>query len=203
MSYNGTVRCRYCYEKGHNVRGCEKLQAEVKANVNGYYHQRYAKYFDSEGNKLADKSSKSCSYCKNTGHTKRTCETKLAHFIHNLNTNAEYRKDWLDFVKSKGLGIGSLVFFHGNQYLVTEINYENVYCGSGSGKHFSMIPVSEHSYYKSFHLDSWSVRHFDSFITVDSCSQEFPEPSEEWKKGGHDQIVNFTCKIENPFRSLY
>ena len=30
MSWNGTVRCSYCYQSGHNRRGCEKLTLDVK-----------------------------------------------------------------------------------------------------------------------------------------------------------------------------
>jgi len=69
MSYNGTVRCGWCNEKGHNKRTCE----------------RYKKYLDKHSDipriasmieaRKARKTTK-CSFCGASGHNKRTCEVK-------------------------------------------------------------------------------------------------------------------------------
>ena len=31
MSWNGTVTCSYCYERGHNRRSCPEITANVRA----------------------------------------------------------------------------------------------------------------------------------------------------------------------------
>ena len=69
---SGTVHCHHCWNEGHNVKTCPKLTEDVKADPGGYYHRRYSKYFDEQGNRKQDNTTRSCSYCKNPGHTKRT-----------------------------------------------------------------------------------------------------------------------------------
>ena len=45
MSWNGTVRCGNCYDKGHNRNGCPKLKEEmqkrIEADPEDYYAQKY------------------------------------------------------------------------------------------------------------------------------------------------------------------
>jgi len=52
MSWNGTVRCRHCYEEGHNRRTCPQLTEQYKRRAEnevnggeqeGYWHREYAK----------------------------------------------------------------------------------------------------------------------------------------------------------------
>ena len=37
MSWSGTVRCGYCYNEGHNMRGCPKRKARAAEDIaNGH-----------------------------------------------------------------------------------------------------------------------------------------------------------------------
>ena len=35
MSYNGTVRCSYCYKTGHNRRSCPELSRQIEERYHG------------------------------------------------------------------------------------------------------------------------------------------------------------------------
>ena len=35
MSYNGTVTCSHCYQRGHNKRKCPSLTEEIKGKYDG------------------------------------------------------------------------------------------------------------------------------------------------------------------------
>lgn len=196
-----SIRCRHCYGKGHNVRSCKKLEEQVKNNPTCYYALKYDNLFDKDGNKKKAKDSKSCSYCKEPGHTRRTCNTKMMDLVHNIKTNAEYRQDWLAFMKSKGMGVGALISVYNNQYLVTGFNFDNVICQQGNAREVTIMPVSEHSYYNAISVGPWEIKNFDLHYIVESPSDHFPEPNEEWKKGMTQYFSNYIGKVENPFRN--
>lgn len=66
MSYNGTVRCSYCYNKGHNRRSCPELKKFIEENPDSWRAVQAR-----ESKKRASK--RKCSWCDNTGHNLRTC----------------------------------------------------------------------------------------------------------------------------------
>ena len=69
-----TVRCSYCYEYGHNKRGCpehKKRIEEIRALDPNDYRVRV---FDSKKAAASRKSTNTnCSWCRNTGHDRRRC----------------------------------------------------------------------------------------------------------------------------------
>jgi hypothetical protein len=68
MSYNGTVRCGWCGQTGHNRRGCPEFKKHVaKAAAEG---DRWA--VDQLERKKRP-STRRCSWCGNKGHNKKTC----------------------------------------------------------------------------------------------------------------------------------
>ena len=66
MSYNGTVRCGWCAEEGHNKRTCERYKRYLEKNSQ---HPFIAM-------ELEDRKATKCSFCGERGHNKRTCEVK-------------------------------------------------------------------------------------------------------------------------------
>ena len=66
MSYNGTVRCSYCYNTGHNRSSCPKLKKFIEENPDSW---RAVQARDAK----ARASKRKCSWCGNTGHNARTC----------------------------------------------------------------------------------------------------------------------------------
>ena len=124
MSYNGTVNCRWCYQKGHNKRSCPEYTEILKKRAlqeindgegyNGYWGKQYNKrvkktglYADGtamskEAIKAATKSSRRrCKYCAKQGHNRRTCPT--------LKTDkASWSQDQLAWRKKIRLGLRKL-----------------------------------------------------------------------------------------------
>ena len=106
MSWNGTVRCSNCYEKGHNRNGCPKLkeamQKRLEENPNDYYAQEYFE-------KKQRTSKRTCGYCKESGHNRKTCsETKKDRDVF-ISQNQTAREKALDWLKKAGVGVGALV----------------------------------------------------------------------------------------------
>jgi hypothetical protein len=202
MSYSRTVRCRHCYKEGHNVKSCEVLTKEVKDNPDGYYYRRYKKYFNPDGIRKKASVVKKCSYCNEPGHTKRTCDTKLNDMIANIKTNAEYRRDMYNFLKEKGLGVGSLVTIHKHMYLVTGIDWDNFSCGDNrwDKSHVQLHSVDGNSNYTKFAIDEYIIKYDRQSIKVDSPEHNIPEPSSEWFSGRSEYYKDFQGLVSNPFR---
>jgi len=118
MSWNGTVRCSNCYDKGHNRSGCPKLKAEMQKrldeNPDDY---RATNYFE----KKQRRSKRTCGYCENEGHNRKTCsEAKQDQGVF-MQKNRTAREKALTWLKSCGIGVGALV------------EYETYYNGKGLG----------------------------------------------------------------------
>ncbi len=125
MSWNGTVTCRHCWNKGHNTRTCPKLTEQWKrraedevANgdgLEGYWTQKYVKrtglYPDgTQAPKSAKpKQKRRCKYCAATGHNTRTCQvlkTDKAAYVEEV---IAYRVKLLEGMKEVGCGVGALL----------------------------------------------------------------------------------------------
>lgn len=195
------MRCNHCYREGHNVKTCKKLEDDVKSNLGGYYHRRYEKYFDKEGNRKKDSTTRRCSYCGEPGHTKRTCDTKLNDMIANIKTNAEYRWDMYNFLKDKGLGVGSLVTIANNMFLVTEIKWDKFTCGDNrwNQHHLEFHSVDGNSSHRNFTIDEYIIKYSRDSIQVDVPEHNIPEPSDEWFSGRSEFYEDFQGLIQNPF----
>ncbi len=108
MSWNGTVRCSYCYQKGHNRATCKDLKEDMQSRLKANPDDPYAKhYFWKKGKKT--KRPKNCGWCHHSGHTRRTCkELKNAKKVA-VEKCSEWRKRCVEEMKKTGLGIGALV----------------------------------------------------------------------------------------------
>ena len=109
MSYNGTVRCSFCYQTGHNRRSCPELKKYCDENPDS----DWAKF---EKQRKAKVNKKRCGFCGEAGHNARTCPAKAA-----------LKTDWLshnrvgtDLVErtllEMGYGRGALVEFDKPEY---------------------------------------------------------------------------------------
>lgn len=199
--YRSTVRCSHCWKEGHNVKSCSQLTEEVKANPGGRAHRRYSKYFDEEGNRKDASSARSCSYCNEIGHTKRTCETKLNDLVYNIKTNQEYRNDVYAWFKKKGLGVGSLVTIYGNMYLVTQINWDEFTCGDQSWNkhHLYLEPLQRSSRtYTKFYLEDSYMRPETPYPVIQVDSEvEVAKPAAEWFEGRSEFYREHKGRVTN------
>ncbi len=103
MSYNGTVRCGQCHNKGHNKRSCPELKRLAAADPNGYYGRQVAAM------KQRSAAPRKCSYCKEPGHTRRTCQTLKTHKREARQDTTLVRKGLKKWLAASGLAPGALI----------------------------------------------------------------------------------------------
>ena len=132
MSYNGTVRCRWCYEKGHNKRTCPAYTAYLKKQAEKYGGALLVTYVKRTGEmpdgsaptgelavakETAKKASKRrCSWCVKMrmvgggyGHNRRTCPHRKTWHLDQMRDSRELRQSILNRAESLGVGMGTLV----------------------------------------------------------------------------------------------
>ena len=103
MSYNGTVRCGHCHNKGHNKRSCPELKRLAAADPSGYYGRVVARMEEQS------KTPRKCSYCKEPGHTRRTCSTLKKHKLDAKRNTTLVRKGLQKWLQASGIGPGALI----------------------------------------------------------------------------------------------
>lgn len=196
------MQCGYCFEEGHNVKSCTKLTETVQKSPGGYTHSRYRKYFNDDGTRKKTSVTRTCSYCSEPGHTRRTCDVKLNDMVANIKTNAEYRRDMYNFLKEKGAGVGSLVTMSNKMYLITGIQWDNFTCGDNrwNATHLDLHSVSGDSTYTKFAIDQYIIQYHRDAIKVESPEHDIPEPSSEWFSGKSKFYEDFKGRVSNPFR---
>ena len=106
MSWNGTVRCSNCYDKGHNRSGCPKLKEDMQKRLDADPNDwRATDYFE----KKQRRSKRACGYCKESGHNRKTCfEAKKDRDVF-IQQNQDAREKALEWMKGSGVGVGALV----------------------------------------------------------------------------------------------
>ena len=155
-NYNGTVTCGYCYNQGHNKRSCPTYTERTRQNYERakesgsadleYYARALAKRTgvnpeSGETQKRRNESyGRKCSYCREGGHSRRTCSSIKDDHRNYRRMASVVRKDMLARMQEHGFGIGSLVTLTGSEwnaeageyqdttsaYLVTKIKWENI-----------------------------------------------------------------------------
>ena len=156
-NYNGTVTCGHCYNQGHNKRSCsrytERMQRayqEAKDDGNAphieYYAAQVAKRtgINPETGATRKRRNESygrkCSYCREGGHSRRTCPALKEDQRNYRRMASVVRRDMLARMQDHGFGVGSLVTMKASQwneaaseyqdttnaYLVTGIKWENI-----------------------------------------------------------------------------
>ena len=104
MSWNGTVYCGYCGQKGHNRVSCPERKAEALRNPGGWTANQLKKEADRRKSKP-----RACSYCREPGHNRSTCKVLKDDKSKLLSDVAHFRLRFLKNLKNAGLGIGALV----------------------------------------------------------------------------------------------
>lgn len=137
MSWNGTVRCRHCYGKGHNRRSCPdltRIYKEQAENGSEYSRREYEKRtgMHLDGTKVAKEkraaaNPRRCTYCGARGHNRRTCEVLKENRAAYAVDAIAYRRRLVDAMRSAGVGVGALVQTErwGDTYcwMITKINW--------------------------------------------------------------------------------
>lgn len=115
MSWNGTVRCGHCYEKGHNRRSCPHLKERLEEQAAA--GDSYA------AERLRKSQTKKCSYCKNKyhkddplKHNARTCKWRIRNEKKIVNETIARRYEIYNRMQEAGFNIGALVGFDEEVY---------------------------------------------------------------------------------------
>ena len=129
MSWNGTVTCRFCGERGHNKRTCpaytEKLKSYAQNEVDagegqeGYWHKQYAKrtgtWVDGSSAKELKKGRRDagqqrrCTFCGERGHNRRSCPELVKAVDNYVSELHRFRQGILADMRERGLGTGALL----------------------------------------------------------------------------------------------
>tara|TARA_Y100001938_G_scaffold60646_1_gene84467 strand:+ start:240 stop:1013 length:774 start_codon:yes stop_codon:yes gene_type:complete len=133
MSWNGTVRCSYCGEKGHNRRGCPSLKERLEEvlatpeDARNYDERCLVSEFE---RKKYDAKLRACSYCGERGHNRRTCEVLAKHRDYVQKQQVAFRTAFLKHVREIGLNIGAIVTHDKENArhpaFVTDIRWDNI-----------------------------------------------------------------------------
>lgn len=145
-NYNGTVRCSHCYQSGHNKRSCptrlERAQAAYereKANGGGhadYYARQLARQTGTNpetGAKVTRRTEygRNCSYCRESGHNRRKCETLATDRVRYAMLTQKVRADQRALMLAQGCGVGAMIqteeYGETSMWLVSAINITNVH----------------------------------------------------------------------------
>lgn len=108
MSWDGTVRCGYCYTKGHNRRGCPEVEKRMKEVLADNPNSKRAKEYYEKKNQAGKRR---CSYCSALGHQRRTCKELIYAKEVAVEKCAEWRVDFVEKLKREGVGTGTLVSY--------------------------------------------------------------------------------------------
>lgn len=158
MSWSGTVRCRVCWENGHNKRTCPqwtenlriRAQREYDADgtIDGYngrtYAKRTGKYIDGT-DATALKATRAgsvrrCKYCGSRGHNRRTCTVLKADTANYIANALTFRRGIVEDMKRLGIGVGSLMQAErwGDKYLMLceQVQWQHIHHHMGNAEIF-------------------------------------------------------------------
>ena len=129
-------QCSYCWDYGHNKRGCSKLKRDAQHDRNEGRSTWRVHYVDKVAKAYKERR---CSYCKKPGHTRRTCMQLQTHKEQFVRANSLFRENFVQGLKGIGLGVGTLIRKHvslftdtGDRinapevFLVTSIDWQHV-----------------------------------------------------------------------------
>ena len=124
-NYKRSVRCGHCYETGHNKSSCKIKKQSHLDQIAGYeqqlaedkftddwernYAKRNLERHKAELNKAANRGkNRKCSYCKDEGHTRRTCSFRKGDMNSYAAKCVEAREKFVENMTEVGFGIGAL-----------------------------------------------------------------------------------------------
>ena len=179
-NYKRTVRCGYCYEKGHNKSACPKRRADLKDNIERYTRELAEDKFSREWEKTNTErylrnakealhkmetrgQNRKCGYCGEPGHTRRTCPHRKEKVDEALAATIDARKRIVERMVIDGFGPGALINVGNEEQkilaVVDEIRIGDVAPGHVISKDSYFYGCQAVSYqYVVPHEDQWGGR---------------------------------------------
>ena len=188
MSWNGTVTCSYCYERGHTRRKCPEMKkrhdeyVELEAageDTNWRLRNAYREWRQMQ--ETLKESNKECNFCQGTGHRVLTCPDRLGKVDMLRKINKVYKPLLRKTLKEIGFGKGCLI----NQYEWTVVG----------GEHKKMDVPYMVTAIDAGALDFCNLREGFGNITVTSMidlkqRQAYMPPAVQWA------VVQAVCHVE-------
>jgi hypothetical protein len=129
MSWNGTLTCSYCYERGHSKRKCPEMKKQhdeyvalTEAGETPSWRQRSARREYKAQRETLKESNKVCSYCNEHGHRVLTCPMRLGDVKKLQKINKWWKPLALKTLRGIGLGKGALITR--NKWIMVDGNHE-------------------------------------------------------------------------------
>ncbi len=199
-----TVKCSFCHRLGHNRVSCPKLKKQIEKirEEYGSSHPDVNEYDDykvkySKKSKLNANTIRRCSYCSSTDHNVRTCSVKTKDIISLKKINKEWRNNLLDELKSKGIGVGTIMSNSGyvssienkrSPWTLVSIDWNNLSWLVDNRKVFKLILMSNPSVYRE--------------ITLEQLLNDSPSYSYRWEVLSTSTVLDFPEKwdtVSDPF----
>ena len=120
------MACTYCYHEGHNRRTCPTLTKRLEddaAKGNSFAKTMLAQRGKGTGHK---KSTRRCSFCKQRGHDRRSCNHAKAYINKRASETHAVRAKFYDKMVENEFGIGSLVAFQERDWCYLDKRYKAV-----------------------------------------------------------------------------
>lgn len=133
------MRCRACYQHGHNRVSCPTEKARIENLRSTYGSDHYAvAHYDTRNE---SRKNKSCSYCGGRDHNRRNCSPMAEDRARLANVQASYRRRYIAALCETGFVPGSLVrskslvwggangcedFYVESLYLITAPMYDRI-----------------------------------------------------------------------------
>lgn len=165
-----TVRCRKCWERGHNIRNCPQNSPEQQA--------AYA-----DGVKA-----RTCSYCGQPKHNKTSCGKRKDDMAEYAKRNGEYRQNILNTMRDKGFGIGALVTTDADNptpecmYIITDIDWDAVQEKNNLARIFITQSITNGQYDMTLSIGGLGRYNWSGAYVLGRAKVE-PEPPSDWLTG--------------------
>ena len=201
-NYNGTIRCGYCYNEGHNSRTCpvklERAQKRLEsAKQEGAHVEYYARQVarmtgvnpetGAKRTRRNESWGRKCSCCKESGHNRRKCTTLASDITTYAVLTAETRAAARSMMIEQGIGIGAMVertsYGDKSMYLVESIECRFVHPKDKCVK-ARLRPLNPAQRPTSMQIDEQDESTYNGYsvvapVTVDQINQSLPGDWEE------------------------
>lgn len=140
MSWNGTVRCGWCYKEGHNKASCPERKKWIQENPDSAAARSEKRKAERRA-EIQAKGGRKCSYCSERGHTARTCPTKKTDRARLVAALKTQRAELLEIMQTSGWMVGALHNWvsrwdQGGVYLLKSIGWTSAVDLQTTGLHF-------------------------------------------------------------------
>ena len=121
-NYYGKITCSHCYDTGHNKRTCparkEQLESRLAAEPEGlgnYYARSLARMTGTnpvtgeEVSRRYEGNGRTCSYCTESGHNRRKCETLASDRRRYAALTLTARQSARSLLMERGIGVGAMI----------------------------------------------------------------------------------------------